>query len=75
MLIFLQPPDPNANEPSFKRCVVSMAMSFCALPQDLGYRVWRQARNVAFKGQLGVPLTVYPWHLLCSLGILGDYNP
>ena len=27
------------------------------------------------KGQLGVPLTVYPWYLLCSLGILGDYNP
>ncbi len=23
----------------------------------------------------GVPLTyVYPWYLLCSLGILGDYN-
>ena len=22
-----------------------------------------------FKGQLGVPLTVYPWYLLCSLGI------
>ena len=28
-----------------------------------------------FKGQLGVPLTVYPWYLLCSPGILGDYNP
>ena len=28
-----------------------------------------------FKGQLGVPLTVYPWYLLCFLGILGDYNP
>ena len=25
------------------------------------------------KGQLGV--TVYPWYLLCSPGILGDYNP
>ena len=24
----------------------------------------------------GVPLTyVYPWYLLCFLGILGDYNP
>ena len=23
----------------------------------------------------GVPLTVYPWYLLCSLGILGDYDP
>ena len=28
-----------------------------------------------FKGQLGVSPTVYPWYLLCSLGILGDYNP
>ena len=28
-----------------------------------------------FKGQLGVPPTVYPWYLLCSLGILEDYNP
>ncbi len=27
------------------------------------------------KGQLGVSLTVYPWCLLCSLRILGDYNP
>ena len=27
------------------------------------------------RGQLGVPLTVYLWYLLCSLGILGDYNP
>ena len=31
--------------------------------------------EASFKGQLGVPLTVYPWYLLCSLGILGDYNP
>ncbi len=23
----------------------------------------------------GAPPTVYPWYLLCSLGILGDYNP
>ena len=29
----------------------------------------------SLKGQLGVPLTVYPWYLVCSLGILGDYNP
>ncbi len=27
------------------------------------------------KGQLGIPLTVYPWYLLCSLGILGDNLP
>ena len=26
------------------------------------------------KGQLRVPLTVYPWYLLYSLGILGYYN-
>ena len=25
------------------------------------------------KRQLGVPLTVYIWHLLCSLGSLGDF--
>ena len=31
--------------------------------------VWR------IKGQLGVPPTVHPWYLLCSQGILGDYNP
>ena len=30
---------------------------------------------IVFKGKLGVPQTVYPWYLLCSLGILGDYNP
>ncbi len=30
--------------------------------------------EATFKGQLGVPLAVYPWYLLCSLGILGDYN-
>ena len=23
--------------------------------------------NFSLKGQLGVPLTVYPWYLLCSL--------
>ena len=27
------------------------------------------------KGQLGVPLIVYPCYLSCSLWILGDYNP
>ena len=32
-------------------------------------------KNRWFKGQLGVPLTVYPWYLLCSLGILRNYNP
>ena len=26
---------------------------------------------IEFKGQLGVPLTVYPWYFLCSLEILG----
>ena len=31
--------------------------------------------DASFKGHLGVPLTVYPWYLLCSLGILGDCNP
>ena len=28
-----------------------------------------------FKGQLGVPLTAYPWYLFCPLGILGDSTP
>ena len=27
------------------------------------------------KGQLGVPLTVYPWYLLRSLWILGLFDP
>ena len=26
-----------------------------------------------YKGQLGVPLAAYPWYLLCSPGILGDF--
>ena len=30
---------------------------------------------IYIKGQLGVPLAVYPWYLLCSLLILGDSNP
>ena len=29
-------------------------------------------QDFLFKGQLGVPLTMYPWYLLDSLGILGD---
>ena len=28
-----------------------------------------------FKRTIGCTLTVYPQYLLCSLGILGDYNP
>ena len=31
--------------------------------------------SIYIKGQLGVPLTVYPRYLLCSLEILGDCNP
>ncbi len=31
--------------------------------------------ETVLKGQLGVPLAVYPLYLLCSLGILGDCNP
>ena len=31
--------------------------------------------KMILKGQLSVPLTVYPWYLVCSLGILGDYKP
>ena len=31
--------------------------------------------NQSIKRQLGVPLTVYQWYLLCSLEIFRDYNP
>ena len=31
--------------------------------------------SLSMKGQLGVPLTMCLWYLLCSLGILQDYNP
>ena len=41
----------------------------CILPQLKG-----PTKTLTFKGQLGVPLTVYPWYLLCSLRILGDQN-
>ena len=46
----------------------------------LGVLLPEKTNNVlqTFKVQLGVPLTVYPWYLLillCSLGVLGDYNP
>ena len=43
----------------------------------LGVLLPEKTDNVlqTFKGQLGVPLKVYPWYLLCSLGVLGDYNP
>ena len=38
--------------------------------------IWLCKQTSSVKGQLGVPLTyMYPWYLLCSLGILGDYNP
>ena len=42
---------------------------------DLGILTWKSnLQNPRFKGQLGVPLTVYPWYLSYSLGILGDYT-
>ena len=34
---------------------------------------WDGTLNI--KGPWGVPVTVYPWYLLCSLGILGDNLP
>ena len=34
---------------------------------------WDGTLNI--KGPWGVPITVYPWYLLCSLGILGDNLP
>ena len=43
------------------------------------YKNCRREKQVVFvKGQLGVPLTVYPWIpmvFIVFLGILGDYNP
>ena len=36
--------------------------------------VQRKGATVNIKGQLGVPLTVYPRYLLCSLGILGSFS-
>ena len=39
------------------------------------YSIVEHYKVANIKGQWGVPLTVYPWYLLCSLGILGDYNP
>ncbi len=44
-------------------------------PTMMGCKRWLQKKQKCIKGQWGVPLTVYPWYLLCSLGILGDYNP
>ena len=38
-----------------------------------GIGIFSQNRNI--NGHLGVPLRVYAWYLLCSLRILGDYNP
>ena len=35
----------------------------------------RPLGNGRIKGPLGVPLTVYPWYLWCSLRILKDCNP
>ena len=34
-----------------------------------------QQKNPEVFEMMGVPLTVYPWYLLCSLEILGGYNP
>ena len=43
---------------------------------DMNHESSRWVKNVpGFKGQFGVPLAVYPWYLLCSLGILVDYHP
>ena len=44
------------------------------VPNESTLRIRWQVLRI--KRQLGVPLTyVYPWYLLCSLGIFGDYNP
>ena len=43
--------------------------------KTLIWYIFKYQSKPILKGQLGVPLTVYSWYLLCSLGILGDYNP
>ena len=40
-----------------------------------GIEVGTAVAKIRVKGQLAVPQTVYPWYLLSSLGIPGDYNP
>ena len=53
-------------------------LSECRLETQRTFLLRCKALSARFSayGQLGVPLTyVYPWYLLCSLGILGDYNP
>ena len=64
---------------------VTAAFMFFALPLGVCVCCWVCVSKIfkvvmtsklsLFKGQLGVPLTVYPWYLLSSLVILGDYNP
>ena len=63
---------------AFWICELFSLTHSCALPSQekplfLNHVTLCHSQNI--KGQLGVPLTVYPWYLLCSLGILGDYNP
>ena len=41
---------------------------------DFWNGLWNRKTH-GIKGQLGVPLTVYPWYLLCSVGVVGDYSP
>ncbi len=44
-------------------------------PQQI-YKTTETKYRVFYQGtRTGVLLTVYPWYLLCFLGILGDYNP
>ena len=50
--------------------VLNPEISFCEFLVTL-----EANKGLYFKGQLGVPLTVYPWYLLCSLGILGNNLP
>ena len=55
--------------------LLTRAKSSDESPSTLAMDIWSSGNVAGVKGQLGVPLTVYPWYLLCSLGILGDYNP
>lgn len=47
---------------------------FCWLPTSFHPNLINEPQSEESKGQLDAPLTAYPWYLLCSFGILGDYN-
>ena len=59
--------------PNPKDAGLSSARSCFNVLKPIKRSLWVIDHFFSIKGQLGVPLTVYPWYLLCSPGILGDY--